>query len=432
MLICILFPPTGSANENLLLGKSIYVPNEDLLGSIPSGIYFFDEVSIDCVEKIANPTLIKDQSFYHDTESLLKSIATQTGLRMEVTKLFSLGASLDATTKSVSSSDRSVSGTSLNIAKKDFDVQFASKCLHESKLQDGILDDFVNLPLEVAQPWFKESWLEYDVFLHTHGSHVITAVTYGASIDQYAFAKKSSSYTEKQFTVKACASLPGEVIGAAGLSLSACAGLTKDDVKNLSSTKMTTSITIRGGSLETRNRLISDKSTDVIFKFLSEGSTDPAPIRYKLTPIWQVLNNQNQVKNSNPHKNIQVSNLRYYFEGFLNFDCPYIPADDRGPDLQLFNYAAHSKPERPVFQCTLAPQGCHHDNDCHHRIGFGCRCYGKSCVRYESVGENSETSKLNAVRYKKKDWDGEGTCDWKTLGGKCICKNEKFNRKVIF
>ena len=353
-------------------------------------------------------------------------------LKAEVSKLFSLGATLDATTKSVSGNNRSVSGTSLNIGRKDFDLQFSPNCLYNTNLQDRVLEDFASLPIEISKPWFKDSWREYDIFLNTHGSHVITAVTYGASIDQYAFGEESSSYTEKQLTTKACAALPGEVIGAAGLSLSACAGLNKNDLKDISNTKMTTSITIRGGSIETRNRLLSDKSADVIFKFLSEGDENPAPIRYKLTPIWQVLANQKQVKASNLNKNVQAVNMQYYFEGFLNFDCPRIPEDERGPILQLFHYAEHSTPDRPVFQCTIAPEGCHSNKDCHHRIGWGCKCYGKSCIRHKSVGQNSEKQKLTAVRYYKKDWDGDKTCGWKTLGGSCICKNEKFTRIVVF
>jgi hypothetical protein len=420
----------GYADENVFLGKSIYIPNEDLLGSIPNGIIFFDGLSPDCLGKVENPTLIKGHTYYQNTENFFKSIAAEMNLKAEQSKLFSLGATLEATTKSVSGNKRSVSGTSLNIARKDFDIQFSSNCLYNTNMQDRVLEDFSSLPTEISKPWFKDSWREYDVFLHTHGSHVITAVTYGASIDQYAFGEESSSYTERQFTIKACAALPGEAIGAAGLSLSACAGLSKADLNEIKNTKMTTSMTIRGGSMETRNRLLSDKSADVIFKFLSEGDESPAPIRYKLTPIWQVLTNQKQVKASNPHKNVQAANMQYYFDGFLNFDCPFIPEDERGPVLQLFNYAEHSAPERPVFHCTIAPQGCHSDRDCNYH--FGCKCYGKSCIRHKVVEQNSMSEKLTAMRYREKDWDGDRTCGWKASRASCVCKNERFTRIVVF
>ena len=72
----------------------------------------------------------------------------------------------------------------------------------------------------------------YDRFLNTHGSHVITAVTFGASIDQYAFAEQSSSYTARDFTVKACASLAKNV-PVASISVSACFGVTREEINQV-------------------------------------------------------------------------------------------------------------------------------------------------------------------------------------------------------
>lgn len=414
-----------------MLGKSIYIPEEDLLGSIPNGIVFFEEIPVECFGKAENPTLLKSDSFYQNTENFFKSVATELNLNAQVTKIFSLGTTLDATTKSIGGDHHAVNGASLKIATKHFDTQLSSVCLYETNIQTRVLDDFSELPSSIGQPWFKESWREYDIFLQTHGSHVITSVTYGSSLDQYAFGEESSSYTQKQLTTKACAALPGEIIGAAGLSLSACAGLNKEDKDNISNAKMTTSITVRGGTIETRNRLFADTSADVILKFLSEGNTSPAPIRYKVTPIWQVLMGQKQVKQSNPKRSVQAANLQYYFEGFLNFDCPYIPSDDEGPIFQLFNYAEHSTPERPAFQCTIAPEGCHHDKDCHRALGTGCLCYGKSSVRHHSI-EKDGAMRLVAQRQITKDWEGDKTCSRKNVVGKCFCKHERLKRKVIF
>ena len=74
--------------------------------------------------------------------------------------------------------------------------------------------------------------LYYNRFLDTHGSHVITAVTFGASIDQYAFGEKSSSYTAREFTVKACASLAKNV-AVASISVSACSGVTSEEINKV-------------------------------------------------------------------------------------------------------------------------------------------------------------------------------------------------------
>ena len=61
---------------------------------------------------------------------------------------------------------------------------------------------------------------------------MITAVTFGASIDQYAFAEKSSSYTAREFTVKACASLAKNV-AVASVSVSACSGVSKEEINKV-------------------------------------------------------------------------------------------------------------------------------------------------------------------------------------------------------
>ena len=71
--------------------------------------------------------------------------------------------------------------------------------------------------------------LQLHRFLNTHGSHVITAVTFGASIDQYAFAEQSSSYTARDFTVKACASL-AKNITVSSISVSACSTVTSEEI----------------------------------------------------------------------------------------------------------------------------------------------------------------------------------------------------------
>jgi hypothetical protein len=57
-------------------------------------------------------------------------------------------------------------------------------------------------------------------------------VTFGASIDQYAFGEKSSSYTARDFTVKACASLAKDV-AVASVSVSACSSVSKEEINKV-------------------------------------------------------------------------------------------------------------------------------------------------------------------------------------------------------
>ncbi len=144
-----------------MLGKAIYVPREDLLGDIPNGISFFKKFSDTCLRKVNLATTTKDQSFYKNTGEFYKSIATESGLDAKYEGHFSLGASLDVTTKSVSGSKREVSGTSLNLATKAFEEQLKPNCLYDTEMDSRIVSDFSALEKKIATPWHKSSWRNY-------------------------------------------------------------------------------------------------------------------------------------------------------------------------------------------------------------------------------------------------------------------------------
>ena len=144
-----------------LLGKSIYVPREDLLGDIPNGISFYTEIPDECKRKVNLATTTKDQSFYKNTGEFYKSIATETGLDAKYEGHFSLGASLDVTTKSVSGSKREVSGTSLNLATKAYEEQVKPNCLYNAEKNSRLVRDLSALQKKIASPWHKSSWRDY-------------------------------------------------------------------------------------------------------------------------------------------------------------------------------------------------------------------------------------------------------------------------------
>ena len=156
-----IFRTVCSAEFHNLLGKSIYVPNENLLGDIPNGISFFTKIRKACLRKVDGAITVKDQSHYKNTGEFYKSIATETGLDARYERGFSLGASLDATTKSVSGSKRDVSGTSLNLATKAYEQQMKPKCLYNARMHERILMDYKNLPKKISRPWHKSSWRDY-------------------------------------------------------------------------------------------------------------------------------------------------------------------------------------------------------------------------------------------------------------------------------
>ena len=422
---------SGDIDYHTILGKAIYIPEEDLLGSIPNGISFFKDIEDRCQRKLDIATTVKDQTYYKNTAEFYKSVGTETNLKAGYEGAFSLGLTLDVTTKTISGSKREVSGTSINLATKSFVQQFLPGCMYESSLHSRLVADFTALPSQIKNPWYKSSWRQYHHFLETHGSHVITAVTFGSSIDQYAFAETKSSYNARQFTVKACASL-GVGIGPGKLSLSACSGVSKEEIKKLSNAKMTTSVTVRGGSIDLRNKLVYDRSNELIVQFLNEGHTHPTPISYTLTPIWEILRRHTLMTSENKNARVQALNLEYYFDGYLNFGCPYKPSIRPGaPPLQKFDTASHSTPTNPVFQCTLAPEGCFHYDDCKYQIGVKCQCIGPSCIRYGEYKLPNGKSRATAAPNYAKKWSWMG-CGWKLWGSKCGCNHPSQTRRIIF
>ena len=213
------------------------------------------------------------------------------------------------------------------------------------------------------------------------------------------------------------------------LNVEACSGVTKEDISKLYNRKMTTSITVRGGTVDTRNRLVYERSNDLLLQFLAEGQTHATPIEYTLTPIWQVLRGQNYVLAENRNAGVQAVNLQFYYDGYLNFGCSLI-AGKRGPELQKFHLAPHSTSSDPVYQCSLAPSGCHSDEDCHCRGCDKCRCYGDSCIVYRATKQGSKMRLTAVPNYDKKL--KENGCGRKFWLVKCFCNSESTRRRVIF
>jgi hypothetical protein len=147
--------------HGILIGKSIYIPKENLLGDIPNGISFFKQIPNECLRIVSLATTTKDQSFYKNTGEFYKSIATETGLDAKYEGHFSLGASLDVTTKSVSGSKREVSGTSLKLRTKAYEYQLKPNCLYNTEMHSKVVKHFSALKTKIALPWHKSSWRDY-------------------------------------------------------------------------------------------------------------------------------------------------------------------------------------------------------------------------------------------------------------------------------
>lgn len=280
----------SEAKSHGALGQGFFIPKLNLLTDElhAVGAKIFESVLPECTVTNDVGRTLKDDTFYSNTESLYKSVSTNSKIGASLKGPYTLGASLAAVTNNIVSGNTEISGISLDLKAYSKDHSLKKDCINRQPLDKELLEDFEGLEKEIKRPWLSRSWRRYKVFLQKHGSHVVNKVFSGSSLNQYAFAKSSQKYSQRDFTVKACVSLGG-LTNAGKLGVSACSGVTKEEARNASSTSMVEKLVVRGGTPKTRAQLTNERNKDIISMFLQEGTSDPTPIEYTFVPMWNIL-----------------------------------------------------------------------------------------------------------------------------------------------
>ena len=366
--------------------------------------------------------------FYNNTEEFYSSMTTLSGLGSSLQTDFSLSQTLDQASENVGGSDRRVTGNSLYFMASYRQDILSEDCLNYGKYFDEtFLDSFQSLPVSIPQPWMESDWKEYDVFLKKYGSHVFTSISVGSMINQMAFAETSDSYFERDFQVKTCMSL-GILSSAFGVSM--CSNISKSEASRVSKMNMRGELVIKGGTTETRNELIKNRTADLIEKFMNEANATNAAIQYTFSSTWDILESLYVGKDTDNF--IRAVNLEYYYLGFLNYGCS--PKQDMTgeQDLRMFNLAKGSSPTAPQYECSLAPEGCHSNGDCHVKAFSRCRCYGTSCIKYKEVTlDTGKKKKIAEVNRDDSSLKGYG-CSYKSSKAQCYCTDESKERTVVW
>ena len=209
------------------------------------------------------------------------------------------------------------------------------------------------------------------------------------------------------------------------LGVSACSNVDTNEMSKASKMSVSNKRFARGGQRATNSKLNNGKvSAKLIEKLMKEADKEPSPIQHTFMPISSLLQSRFKPGSKNY---IRATNLEYYYNGFLNYGCTY--KEIQSVELQKFDYTRRSKKERPEFECSIAKEGCHSDNDCHYVLGVWCNCGGKTCVRHKSekqiAGSSKETAFINTAKW---DWKG---CDWKVVGSWCGCYNKDFHERHV-
>ena len=411
----------ATKGESEGLGKILFPPNINLLDDFQEKENsIFDPLPSECFKKIINTTKSScNFDYYKNTKAFYKSLATESSLSASLTSTFTLGATVSVATKGKSSEKSEVSGISLIKQALAEKIYVDKKCLTSAKtstLNEEFMEYLEELPLKIDHPWFPNFWEEYKTFLDKYGSHVITSVETGSRFQQMVFAESSESYSQRDFQLKACILAAGPT-NVGKLNVSACSSVNSSEV--LKAKNMSTSETrfVRGGLRDTNSALTKGTSAELIEKLMNEADEAPSPVQHTFKPVWEILKDRFKTGSKN---HIRATILQYYYSGYLGYGCLYSKSGD--VEVQKFDYTKQSESKKPEFECSLAKEGCHNDDDCHYVIGPWCTCKGKTCVRYKSVKQITGQTKHTAYINKRK-WDWKG-CGWKVAGSWCTCKNK--------
>ena len=419
---------TQTTSETEELGKVINLAKTNLLGDFKEReASIFESFPSQCFKKEKLNYTKNHYEYYASTQDFYSKLATEAGLELSLKSAYSLRVTLNSVTKSIGSKESKVSGISLIVEALKEKIHLVRDCLNDEtfKFKKSFMEDLEHLPLKIDEPWQRNSWIVYHDFLEKHGSHVINSATRGARMKQTSFAKSSKSYSEREFQVKSCLSLAGPT-SAGKIGVSACANVSKSESSSARHMSTNDKTIVRGGSEETRIKLLHDKSKELIEKFLSEANVAPSSVKYTFRAVWDIL--KSRFPSGTPNY-IRGVNLRYYYLGFLNYGCSHIKSG--GVEIQKFDYTKRSKEMYPEYECSLAKEGCHSDNDCRYKP-IWCSCRGSSCVRYKYVEQDTGKSKETAFANTDHDWGWHG-CDWKVAGSYCACYNKNRDwRKVVW
>lgn len=415
---------SNTFRETEELGKSIYLRKTNILRDFKEReVSVFEGLPSSCFTKTKLYRSGSNFDYYKSTKAFYSKISQGAGLETSLESTYTLGATLGFVSTKEDSNEFKVSGMSLNIRALTRKILVKRDCLDDdetSKLTRRLLRDFESLPTHIAKPWIPNSWRAYKDFLETFGSHVITSVMLGSSIRQTTFAKSSDSYSQRDFQVKSCVSLAGPTsVGKVGVK--ACANFSRSEISKAAKMNTKNTFIVRGGTKETRNALVYERTKEEITKLMNEADQTDAAVDHSFRSIWSILKSRYRRESDNY---VRAVNLQYYYLGYLNYGCRFIESGN--VQVQAFNYTENSDQWSPEFSCSLAKEGCHNDDDCHYSWGT-CICTGESCVRHELKKQDTGVQKKIAYINNQEKWSGHG-CEgaWRAY---CTCENKDLKRR---
>ena len=257
------------------VGQSYYLTKVNILGEelIGGADVLILNSTKDCFVCNKSEIIDDSSSYFEDTEAFYSSIAEDYNLGIQLKRDFTLGLTLDKTTKSISKTNRTIKRSTVNVLSKIGHCVVKPECIYDKSyhtLSPHSLSVFESLPRETTQGGGISA---YDHFLNEFVYQIVTGVTYGSPMYQHCFSKAEQTYNERNYTVRACVAFSGEN-DVTKTNISTCAGITQEEAEATSSLEVQTPLVIQGGTAETRAKLYAERTSELIAIFLAEASME--------------------------------------------------------------------------------------------------------------------------------------------------------------
>jgi len=143
------------------VGQVFYLAKTDLLGEQLIGgapVLILNNIQ-DCF--VCNKSEIIDNglTYFENTKAFYSSIAENYKLGAALKKDLTLGLTLDQTTKSISKSNRTVKGSTLNVLSKVGHYVVKPECIYDESmhtLSQNFTSSFMSLPRSVGPPTYVQ------------------------------------------------------------------------------------------------------------------------------------------------------------------------------------------------------------------------------------------------------------------------------------
>ena len=194
-------PRNGSFHkftEHEIIGGGFYIPKTDIFEPGSHGFKIFKSLEATCYKRKNLRSTKETIRQYKSTSAFYKSVTAETGISLELQGKFAMGLTLDAKTKHLSEGTTDIQGMSIDISTVLRSTFLDDRCFKRSgiKFTDEFMKIYDSLPVVIENPWLSQSWLLYDQFLKTFGSHFVVRVLYGASVRQWTFMKSVYRYRQ--------------------------------------------------------------------------------------------------------------------------------------------------------------------------------------------------------------------------------------------